>query len=270
MQVSQFKDKLPNSSARSLKQMFLFVRGIFYYGRKYHCNICNRNFRKMLKGGFNLKVISEKQIIGAGIRNHICPFCQSTDRDRLVQLYLDTTKILNSNSHKLLHIAPEPSLYSQLIKRKNINYIPAVKYHEGIYYPKNITLVDITDMCFNNEEFDMIICNHVLEHIDNDIVALSEIHRVLRKGGIAILQVPYSNLLNKTYENVEMTTVAQREEHFGQFDHVRLYGTDYQSKLESAGFMVQQFDPKSVIKNVEIEKLALFANENLFVAFKPM
>lgn len=269
MLVSQIKNKIPNSSARSLKQMFLWARGIIFYGSKYKCNICNKGFSKMLKGGFDLPVIEEKQIVGAGLRNHICPYCLSTDRDRLVQLYLNNSRIFENNNHKLLHIAPEPSLYHKLIKFENINYIPAVKYHEGIYYPKNITLVDITDIQFNNAEFDMVICNHVLEHIDDDTLAISEILRVLRKGGKAILQVPYSKILSKTYENARITSTGQREKHFGQFDHVRLYGTDYQQKLEDVGFNVELFDPASILSQIEINKLALFKDEKLFVATKP-
>lgn len=269
MLSSQIKNRLPNSSARSLKHMFLWVRGIIFYGSKYKCNICNKGYSKMLKGGFDLPIIKEKQIIGAGLRNHICPYCLSTDRDRLVQLYLDNSKIIEKDIHKLLHIAPEPSLYNKLIKLKNIDYVPAVKYHEGIYYPKNITLVDITNMQFNNTEFDMVICNHVLEHIDDDTVALSEILRVLRKGGKAILQVPYSKINNKTYENARITSTNQREKHFGQFDHVRLYGTNYQQKLKDVGFDVELFDPALILSQIEINKLALFKDEKLFVATKP-
>lgn len=267
--IEQIKNILPNTTARIFKQFYLWIRGLIYKGSRYNCNVCNRSFRRMLEGGFDLPVIKEKQIIGAGIRNHICPYCQSTDRDRLVQLYLDNSYKIENKKIKLLHIAPEPALFNRINKLKNIVYTPATKYHEGIYYPKNITLVDLTDMHFNDGEFDMIICNHVLEHIDNDNLAFSEILRVLRKGGTAILQVPYTNLLDETYENSNMTTVRQREEHFGQFDHVRLYGTDYPKKLKAIGFYVNLFDPNQVLETKEIIKLSLFQGEKLFVATKP-
>lgn len=266
---SRIKNILPNSLARSLKQMYLCLRGLLYQGTKYKCNLCNKEFRKMIIGGFDLPVITEKQIVGAGIRQHICPYCQSTDRDRLVALYLNHFFDFENTKMSILHIAPEPALFKQLSKCKNINYIPAVKYHEGFYYPEDITLVDITDMHFGNGEFDIVICNHVLEHIENDKLAISEIFRVLRKGGTAILQVPYSTLLNKTYENPLMTTVAQREEHFGQFDHLRIYGADYPNRLDDGGFKVDLFSPDSVLKQDDINKLSLFENEKLFVATKP-
>jgi len=267
--ISQIKNILPNSIARNLKQFYLWIRGIIYHGSKYKCNVCKRDFRKMLNGGFDLPVIKEKQIVGAGIRQHICPFCLSTDRDRLVELFLDHSYKIEKQKIKLLHIAPEPALFRRLNKLKNIDYIPATKYQEGIYYPKDITLVDLTDMHFNDGEFDLIICNHVLEHIEDDKLAFSEILRVLRSGGTAILQVPYSNLLEQTYENSSMTTVSQRKEHFGQFDHVRLYGTDYPQKLKDIGFYVNLFDPNLVLEAEEISKLSLFSGEKLFVATKP-
>jgi len=267
--AENLKTLLPNSVSRSIKQTYLWLRGLFYAGSNFDCNICNRSFRKMLPGGFNLAVIEEKQMVGAGVRNHICPYCQSTDRDRLVKLYLDKSFNLKTDKLSILHIAPEPALYNILSKYKNLVYHPAVKYHEGIYYPKNIDLVDITDMYFENSKFDIIICNHVLEHIENDIVALREIFRVLRRNGTAILQVPYSRVLSETYENKDMTTSRQREEHFGQFDHVRLYGDDYSSRLEKAGFKLKLFYPETSYKKQEIVKLALFKGEKLFVVEKP-
>jgi len=268
--ISRIKHILPKSSARLSKQLYLWARGIFYAGEKFDCNVCNRSFRKMLQGGFNLPVISKMEIVGAGVRNHICPYCQSTDRDRLVQLFLDKSYKIANKKIKILHIAPEPALYKRLSKLKNIDYVPATKYHEGIYYADDITIVDITDMHFNDGEFDMIICNHVLEHIDNDQLAFTEIFRVLRNGGTAILQVPYSNLLDKTYEDPSMNTVKLREEHFGQFDHVRLYGTDYPQKLEDIGFNLNLFDPVDVLEKKEINKLSFFEGEKLFVATKPL
>ena len=267
--ITRIKQRLPNSFARSIKQIYLSLRGLLYSGTKYNCNLCHKSFRKMMEGGFDLPIIKEKQIIGAGIRNHICPYCQSTDRDRLVKLYLDNHFNLTDQPIKVLHIAPEPSLNNMFNKLDNVNYIPAAKYHEGIYYPDNLTLVDLTDMHFEEAEFDLIICNHVLEHIEEDNLAFSEIYRVLRKGGTAILQVPYSELLDKTHEDASMTTYSQREKHFGQFDHVRLYGKDYQEKLETAGFKVTLFNPLSIDAEKKVNKLSLFKGEKLFVTTKP-
>jgi len=265
---SFLKNNLSNSNARILKQVFLRLRGLFYYGNKYYCNICNRSFRKFLDGGFDLQVIKDMEIIGAGRRTHICPNCQSTDRDRLIKTFFDSNVNLSNSKIKMLHIAPEPSLNNYLKKLPNIDYITAAKYHEGIYYPEDMVLVDLTDMHFSDSEFDFIICNHVLEHIDNDKLALSEIYRVLRKGGTAILQVPFSNKLSETYENPDIKTVKEREEHFGQFDHVRLYGKDYPNILSKAGFILNIYEAENIIDKTEIERLSIFKNEPLFVVTK--
>lgn len=256
---------IPNT-ARGIKKIYLMLRGLYYSGSTYKCNLCGNTFRSMLKGGFDLDVIKEKQIVGAGLRNHICPFCQSTDRDRLVKLFLDTKKDITSNTLKVLHIAPEPSLYNYFSTLENLSYIPAAKYHEGIYYPKNMSLVDLTDMDFPDNEFDIIICNHVLEHIKDDNLAMHEIYRTLRKGGFAILQVPYSLVLNETYENDKIILSAEREKYFGQFDHVRLYGLDYSNKLKNSGFIVEEFISPNKIDN---QTLKLFDGEKLFVVNKP-
>ncbi len=102
--------------------------------------------------------------------------------------------------------------------------------------------MDITDIQFPENSFDAIICNHVLEHVIDDYKAMTELHRVLKPGGWAILQVPISLSLDKTYEDFSITTARGREEAFGQDDHVRIYAKDYASRLEQAGFKVNVFN----------------------------
>ncbi len=263
---------IPENILRLIKKIYLTIRGVYYKGSTYQCPICNHKFRKMLPGGFDLDVVREKGIIGSGLRdNNICPYCQSTDRDRLVYLYIkNETKIFNQKV-RVLHISPEPSLYNNLIKRLNISYFTGTKYSEGIYYHKGINSVDLLDLPFEAGEFDMVICNHVLEHINDDNKAISEIYRVTAFGGCAILQVPISNQLEVTYEDDLITDEKLREKHFGQFDHVRIYGKDYGSKLENVGFKVQLYTPYSNNSNKEeLNQFALNKEEKLFVAHKKM
>jgi len=115
----------------------------------------------------------------------------------------------------------------------------------------------------------MVICNHVLEHIINDAKAMSEIYRVLTSKGTAILQVPISNQLEHTYEDSSITDPKLREKHFGQFDHVRIYGKDYVNRLENAGFKIETYnlfndDPAGD----KLNQFALNKNERLFVGYK--
>jgi SAM-dependent methyltransferase len=264
------KNILPGKLLRIIKGNYLTIRGLYYYGHKFKCPVCNHSFRKMLPGGFDLKVIQEKEIIGAGLRdNNICPYCLSTDRDRLVFEYLKYQTEIYSQKLKILHVSPEPSLYNRIKKLKNIIYITGTKYSEGIYYHKNIESIDLTQLQYGDEEFDMIICNHVLEHIIDDTKAISEIFRVIVPGGVAILQVPISLKLDKTYENALITSRKEREIHFGQFDHVRIYGKDYKNKLENAGFEVQIYDPFKEENLVNKENVfALNVKEKLYIGHK--
>jgi SAM-dependent methyltransferase len=224
----------------------------------------------MLPGGFDLEVIKQKNIIGSGRRdNNICPYCQSTDRDRLVYLYLSQETQVFNKKIKILHISPEPAIYNNLKKHSNILYVTGTKYFEGIYYHKYIKSIDLLNLPYVDGEFDMVICNHVLEHIDDDAKAISEIYRVITDGGSAILQVPISNQLDTTYEDSSVTSEKDREKHFGQFDHVRIYGRDYPKRLENAGFKVQKYTPFSdeYLEKV-LNQFALNKEEKLFVAHK--
>lgn len=266
----KIRDLLPESISRKVKNIHLILRKYYFKGNKYDCPICNNNFRRFLTGGFDLEVIKEKNIIGAGRRdNMLCPYCQSTDRDRLIFFFLrDKIDIFNQKL-KILHIAPEPSLYKFLKKRNNLVYVTGTKYSEGIYFHKNIDSVDLLNIPYIDKEFDMVICNHVLEHIIDDAKAMSEIYRVLTDKGVAILQVPISNQLENSYEDNSITNPRLREKHFGQFDHVRIYGKDYINRLENAGFKVKTFTPFNESgDNDKLKAFALNENEKLFVGYK--
>lgn len=259
---------IPDQILRSIKSLYLFLRGVYYRGNKYECPICEHKFRTMLPGGTNLDVIKKLEIIGAGYReNNICPYCQSTDRDRLVYIYLKEETNIFTEKVKVLHLSPEPALYNKLKQFKNILYVTGTKYAEGIYYHKDIESVDLLDLPFADGDFDMVICNHVLEHIIDDTKAISEIYRVLTNGGSAILQVPISHKLDVTYEDDTIVTEELREKHFGQFDHVRIYGNDYGSRLEKEGFFVSTYQPDKLDENIGY---ALNKKEKLFVAGKKL
>ncbi len=271
MDMPPIKKYIPPVPGRFLKAVYLTIRGLYYHGSRYTCPICGHSFRKMLPGGFNLPVIKEKHIVGAGRRNNdICPFCQSTDRDRLIYLYLKYETDFFKKPYNLLHIAPEPSLYHLFSHTKNLQYHPATKYAEGFYYSTKIETADLLDLHFDEDSFDWVICNHVLEHIPNDIRAMQEIFRVLKPGQKAILQVPYSLQLEKTFEDETINTPTDREKYFGQFDHVRIYGRDYPQRLEKAGFIVHQIRQKKDFKKItNIERFAVNPEEILFLCEKP-
>ena len=224
----------------------------------------------MLPGGFDLPVIKEKEIIGGGYRiNNICPRCQSTDRDRLIYLYLKEKTDFFTGNQRVLHVAPEPSLYKVFKKMDNLNYYAGTKYQEGFYYNDELPVIDLRTLSFDDNTFDFVIANHVLEHIREEKQVLNEIYRVLKPGGTAVLQVPIANKLDKTFEDGSIKTKAEREKFYGQFDHIRLYGTDYPERLSGAGFAVTKTKPgddKWPIRNPDL--YALNNKEYLYIAQK--
>jgi len=252
---------------RGVWQKFLAMQ---YSGSEYHCPYCGNSFRKFLPGGSDFSILIEKQMVGAGYRdNMLCPRCFSVDRDRLIYLYLKEKTNIFTAPLKVLHIAPEGCLRALLMSLPNIQYKSGVKYFDGqYYYDRKVNLMDVSDMPFEDGSFDVVICNHVLEHIENDAKAVSEIYRVLLPGAWAILQVPISRILQTTFHDPNAITPKQREEVYGQFDHVRIYGQDYPDFLNKHGFMVKKFNPFQDGFHEDLKKYALNPEESLFVAFK--
>lgn len=230
------------------------------FGFKYKCPFCGYHARKMIPIGCDFKVIYEKEIIGCGRRFAGCTKCKSTDKERLVFTYLKNSIDFFSNRNKtILHMAPEPNLSKQFLAHKFKEYICGDFFAPGYenVYPNYVKNINILNIPYKDEYFDVIICNHVLEHVEDDIKGMSELFRVLKKGGFAILQVPISYKLDKTYENANITAPWAREEIFGQSDHVRIYGPDYVDRLKKVGFNVEiisnlaQSHPKFGLNNKE-------------------
>lgn len=242
------------------------IRKARFLGSKYYCPICDSNIRKLRPRGFKFPVLTEKNIIGGGYRlNAQCPVCKSTDRERLLYLYLSNNTSLFTEQVKLLHVAPEPALSAVIETHSNIDYITA-----DINLDSVMVKMDITEIDYPDKSFDVIICNHVLEHIIDDSKAMNELYRVLKSGGWGILQVPMSLSLATTYEDFSITDPTEREQVFGQSDHVRIYAMDYLGRLEEAGFQVDPFkwwaDKTFADSN---NKHGLLQDEYIFAVSKP-
>ncbi len=212
-------------------------RRVYYFGFKYKCPFCHSHLRTFSPVGLEFPVLQEKKVVGGGYRaNALCPFCGSYDRERLVYLYLLHKTDIFEKPQKVLHVAPEAWLADMLRKQASVDYLTADLYSNGV-----MVKIDITNIPFPDNSFDSIICNHVFEHIIDDRKAMSELYRTLKAGGWAILQVPLSLALEKTYEDFSITSTPGREKAFGQGDHVRIYAKDYQDRLEHTGFKVDVF-----------------------------
>jgi SAM-dependent methyltransferase len=199
------------------------VAPVLYRGNKVECPICKKQFKHFLSYG------SDR----AHRQNVLCPYCLSLERHRLLWLYLHQKTNFFTHDLKVLHIAPEQCFYGRFKNLRNIDYVtgdlesPLAEYH-----------FDLHDIPFEKESFDVILCNHVMEHVEDDLQCMRELFRVLKSGGWAIMQVPIDFSRSETYEDPSITSPEEREEHYWQKDHVRLYGRDYPKRLESAGFKV--------------------------------
>jgi len=266
---SQFKKFIPFWLAKRLRGAYQKISAFILRGNTYYCPYCGYSFKKFRPGVIDLPVIREKHIIGAGYRlNIVCPRCYSLDRDRLIYLYLRMQTDIFKSSLKVFHVAPEGCIRALLNRIPNIDYTAGMKYHEGYYYDRNTNKLDITDLQFEDNAFDVIICNHVLEHIREDLKAIGELYRVLKPGGWAILQVPISKILETTFEDPSVTTPEGRENIFGQFNHFRIYGQDYQSRLNSQGFIVKKINPYNDRWDIDLDKFAINPEEDLYIAYK--
>jgi SAM-dependent methyltransferase len=158
--------------------------------------------------------------------------------------FKDKTDLFDTTVKRILHFAPEKAFYDILSEINTVEYVPCDLFPKHYNYNGKVSIskVDITEIPFDDNSFDVALCNHVLEHIPDDKLAMSELYRVMKKGAWAVLQVPIDYGRESTYEDFTITTPEEREKHFGQGDHVRWYGRDYKSRLESVGFNVTEDD----------------------------
>jgi SAM-dependent methyltransferase len=221
----------------------------------------------------NLPVIEELQIVGSGRRRARCPQCRSTDRERLLLLYFrDRTRLFRERL-RVLHIAPERNLRRILGRARKLDYTAGDKFEPGspghIKGP-DVETIDVAALPFADQNFDVVLCNHVLEHVPDDRKAMSELLRVLRVGGWAVLQVPVSLVLEKTDEDTSVDTPEARKRRFGQADHVRVYAPDdYVARLESVGFEVHRDRYASELSAADQKTYAIDPREELFIVRRP-
>ncbi len=195
--------------------------------------------------------------------NATCPRCVAGSRHRLIWLYLKSQTNLFSDPLKVLHFAPEYIFQKKLSSLPSLNYVSA-----DLASPLAKAKIDITNISYEDNEFDVILCSHVLEHVPNDYKAMKELFRVLRPGGWAILQVPIDPNLEKTFENPEIVLPTERQRVYGHHDHVRMYGRDYRDRLERVGFTVK-VDEYYKIFDVGTMKKHGLPEQDIYFCIKP-
>jgi SAM-dependent methyltransferase len=255
--VSIFKSILNTVPRPWLIKVSYLVRPIIALslkGNKYTDPIDGKSFRKFLPYGY-----------GKQRENALSPSTLSLERHRLMWLFLrdDTDFFTSKEKIKTLHIAPEQCFLDLFRKQKNLEYITS-----DLESPIADVKADICNLPFDDNSFDVVFCNHVLEHIINDTKAMQELYRVLKKGGFGIFQIPQDLSREKTFEDNTITNRRERAEIFGQYDHVRVYGRDYFNKLRSVGFAVDEIDYTKKITREKLERYCLMKNEILPVCYK--
>ena len=242
---------------RKILQLFsdkvLKIMAVFYRGNNVYCPIENKGYRKFLPYGR----INPRP-------NALCPGSLSLERHRLLWLYLNEKTNFFKEHLNVLHVAPEICFMKPFEKQHGEGYITG-----DIESPLAKVKMDVHNIPFEDDTFDMAMCNHVMEHVDDDIKAMKEFYRVLKPGGWAIFQVPFFYpLKDTTYEDASITTPREREKVFGQDDHVRMYGKDYGHRLEQAGFKVTEDEYVMQLPKEEVRKYALPENEVIYFCEK--
>lgn len=231
-----------------------------------YCNFCEQKspFFLPFSGGPKSapSVVFELDVIGSNIEKYACPKCESNDRERHLKFYFLKLKIDKLvQSSRILHFAPEKNF------KKYISSLHPKEYVKADLYPasQDIIKVDMLEMQFTSGHFDIVIANHVLEHVADDTQALLEINRVLKPGGLAILQTPYSAMLNNTFEDSGITSKSARRHAYGQDDHVRLYGKDIFDRFSKAGFKSLVIEHNSVLPEISSNLFGVNTREPFFL-----
>jgi SAM-dependent methyltransferase len=200
---------------------------------------------------------------GTQRNNVLSPSTLSLERHRLLWLYLKNETDFFNEAKKVLHFAPEQAFYKRFRKMTHLYYVTT-----DLNSPLADVKADISKLPFEDNSFDVILCNHVLEHIPNDTKAMQELFRVMKVGGMGIFQIPQDLSREKTFEDNSITDKKERAKIFGQYDHVRVYGRDYFDKLRSIGFKVEEVDYTSNFSEENIAKYCLAKGEIIPVVYK--
>ena len=251
--VSLALRKVPRKYLQLFSHFVLKVAALFYKGKGVQCPVCTAEFRKFMPYGREAR------------SNALCPNCLALERHRLLWLYLKEDTDFFTAPRKMLHIAPELCFIDRFKALDNLDHISA-----DIESPLADVKMDIHKMPFEDNSFDVIFCNHVLEHVESDHIAMTEMKRVLKPGGWAILQIPiFTPWRDTTIEDPSIQDPKERERLFGQDDHVRMYGKDYPERIKKAGFEV---DENRFVFNLEEDKVKVHAlppEEIIYRAIKP-
>jgi SAM-dependent methyltransferase len=243
---------VPRKYLQLVSHIPLKVYAFFMKGTVVSCPVCDEGFTKFLPYGR----LHPRE-------NALCPNCLALERHRLMYLYLKEKTNFFSQPNKVLHVAPEYCFIGRFEKLQNLDYITA-----DIESPLAKVKMDVENIQFPDATFDVIFCNHVLEHVNDFYQATRELYRVLKPGGWAIMQSPQDFNLPKTIEDPTITDPRERERVFLQADHLRLFGRNYGEEMATAGFKVLEDHYVKRMAPELVKKYALPPDEIVYLLTK--
>lgn len=248
---------IPRPVLQRVAEWIVPVVGLLYLGKGKQCPLCGCQRRKFLPYGY----VTSRE-------NALCPNCLSLERHRLLWLWLVRESDIGRGAMalpKMLHIAPEVALMRKF--KKMYASTPDRYVTADLESPLADMHFDVQHIPLEAESFDAIICNHIMEHVEDDGKALRELYRIMRRGGWGVILSPVELEREKTFEDDTITDPAERTRIFGQYDHRRIYGRDYAARLREAGFEVYDIDYKNELSKAEQELYALPA-DHLYIVCK--
>lgn len=237
----------------------------------HECVICGHSIARFLPyrggGAGGGALMHALNIVGSDVNNFSCPWCYSHDRERHLYLYMLMAGIFSFLTGKrVLHFAPEMHL-SRIIEKAGPDLFVKCDLHP---WAPDMIKVDLLELPYADSYFDLLIANHVLEHVTDDRRAVAEIARVLKPGGFAILQTPYSDILLRTWEDAGINSKALRLEFFGQEDHLRLFGKDIFDRIEKQGLQSKVLSHDELLGDYCTRRFGLNEREPFFLFEKPL
>ncbi|CAN7154475.1 methyltransferase domain-containing protein [Trinickia sp. LjRoot230] len=216
-------------------------------------------------GKLDRTFMQQVESVGSTLEHHLCPSCGCNDRERHLWLYLAFSRTLEDAPKKrILHIAPEAGIEPRIRRLEPLEYVagelsPRAPHHRTI---------NVEKMPFPDGYFDVIICNHVLEHVEHPDQALAELSRCLAPNGHLIAQTPYSPVLRHTFELNKPVTAPFATRYFGQSDHVRLFGADIADRFRAAGLAGELYAHSTVLADLDPKMFGCNGREPFFLFSK--
>ena len=249
---------IPRPVLQRVADWIVPVVGMLYVGKGKECPLCGCQRRKFIPYGY----VKPRE-------NALCPNCLSLERHRLLWLWLLRESDIGRGAMalpRLLHIAPEVALmrkFRKMYAREKERYVTA-----DLESPLADMHFDVQEIPIEDGAFDCVICNHIMEHVEDDRKALKEIFRILRRGGWGVILSPVELEREKTFEDDTITDREERTRIFGQYDHRRIYGRDYTERLQETGFEVYDIPYKEAFTAAEQQRYAL-CDDHLYIVRKP-